>query len=303
MGSKAATLTDSRRTFVSLSDLAALTKVRITFAVTLTTGAGYALAAHRVDLGLLVASLGTFLAAAGSSVFNHVQEVEFDRKMKRTHDRPIPSGRVERGTAALIGVGFVLAGFLTLALAPNLALGKVVEGVGLCVFAVIWYNGIYTPLKRLTAWAVIPGAVIGALPPLIGWVVGGGTLTHPIAWLVAGFYFLWQIPHFWLIVIRHGSDYSQAGLPSLTDEFARPQLARLTFVWIVALALSGPVVPFAAMLSTSAVGLVGGASVAMLVVSGRLLTKPEPSGTIFRAFMAVNVYALVMTGVLFFGSL
>ena len=84
------------------------------------------------------------------------------------------------------------------------------------LITVVWYNGIYTPLKRVTAFAAIPGGVVGAIPPVIGWVSGGGDPTDARIIVVAFFFFVWQVPHFWLLLMRIGGDYERAGLPSLT---------------------------------------------------------------------------------------
>ena len=102
------------------------------------------------------------------------------------------------------------------------------------LFTILWYNGVYTYSKRLTAFAVVPGALTGALPPLIGWLAaGGGFWDKPIIFLEFLF-FTGQIPHFWLLVLKYGEEYSQAGIPALTNVFSLPQINRLTFTWVVA---------------------------------------------------------------------
>ena len=68
--------------------------------------------------------------------------------------------------------------------------------------ALIWYNGIYTPLKRKTAFAVVPGSVIGAIPPMVGYVAAGGSALDPQILAFAFFMFMWQIPHFWLLIMK-----------------------------------------------------------------------------------------------------
>jgi len=101
------------------------------------------------------------------------------------------------------------------------------------LFTILWYNGVYTYSKRLTAFAVVPGALTGALPPLIGWLAaGGGFWDKPIIFLEFLF-FTGQIPHFWLLVLKYGEEYSKAGIPALTNVFSLPQINRLTFTWVV----------------------------------------------------------------------
>jgi protoheme IX farnesyltransferase len=101
------------------------------------------------------------------------------------------------------------------------------------LITIFWYNTIYTYSKRITAFAVVPGAITGALPPLIGWVAaGGGVWDRPIIFLEFLF-FTGQIPHFWLMILKYGEEYKMAGLPSLTEIFSPKQINRLTFTWAV----------------------------------------------------------------------
>ena len=104
--------------------------------------------------------------------------------------------------------------------------------------AVLWYNGLYTGLKRVSAFAVVPGALVGAIPPAMGWSAGGGSLADPSLAALVFFFFMWQVPHFWLHLLTYGKEYAEAGLPSLTDVFSRDQMERLTFQWVSATAVS-----------------------------------------------------------------
>ena len=118
-----------------------------------------------------------------------------------------------------------------------LAGGTVAAIIG--IITLVWYNGIYTYSKRITAFAVVPGAVTGALPPLIGWVAaGGGVFDKPIIF-IEFLFFTGQIPHFWLLILKYGEEYRNAGIPSLTDILSRAQINRLTFIWVVTSVTSG----------------------------------------------------------------
>jgi protoheme IX farnesyltransferase len=96
------------------------------------------------------------------------------------------------------------------------------------------YNAIYTPLKKVTAFAVVPGSLVGALPPFIGWFAGGGQLMDERILWVSLFFFIGQIPHFWLLLLMFGKEYSLAGFPSLNSIFNDNQIKRLSFTWILA---------------------------------------------------------------------
>jgi len=164
-----------------LNTLLELSKVRITFAVSLTTITGYVLASGRFDSGLILPTLGIFLLACGSSALNHYQEKDKDAQMERTKDRPIPSGRISATNAMLFALSLSILG------SALIYIGSGMLALQLALLALIWYNAIYTPLKKKTAFAVVPGSVIGALPPLVGWVAGGGSLTDPRALIIAFF--------------------------------------------------------------------------------------------------------------------
>lgn len=148
--------------------------------------------------------------------------------MDRTKQRPIPSKKIKPLRALFISMSLILAGSLTLLFGINLT------ALGLGLIALILYNGIYTYLKRITAVAVIPGALVGTIPPLVGWVAGGGSVFERKILAVAFFFFIWQVPHFWLILLNYGKEYEKAGLPSLTRVFDTSQLKRITFIWMLA---------------------------------------------------------------------
>ena len=203
-----------------LSLLAQLTKARITVFVMLTAATGYIVAAGRLEWVMLLPLAGVYLLAAGASALNQVQEARTDGLMPRTMGRPIPSGRIDRSTALFVAGLMILLGLFCLASVGRNTVTLLYQGV----FAVLWYNGVYTGLKRVTAFAVVPGALIGSIPPLIGYTAAGGLPTDPLILLVAAFLFIWQVPHFWLLLLMWGDQYGQAGMPTLTRVFSRMQL-------------------------------------------------------------------------------
>ena len=209
-----------------------LCKIRISAFSALSATTGFVLAASGVKPQLLILAFGIFLLACGSGALNQYQERDTDALMERTRARPLPSGRILPRRALRFSLMLILAGSSFLLLTgslPALALG---------LSAVLWYNGVYTLLKRKTAFAVVPGALIGAIPPAIGWVAGGGRPEDPRLLVLCFFFFMWQIPHFWLFILNHGDEYHNAGLPSLTAVFSRPQLQRIVFTWVAATSVS-----------------------------------------------------------------
>jgi protoheme IX farnesyltransferase len=204
-----------------------LSKLRIMIPVSLTGFTGYFIYKPQLSVNLLLVTTGILLLAIAASVLNQIQEVEIDNKMNRTQSRPLPSGKISVQHAFIFFICTLASGSGILYVSSGLI--ALLTGL----LTIIWYNGIYTYAKRLTAFAVVPGALTGALPPLIGWVAaGGGLLDKPIIFL--GFlFFAGQIPHFWLLIMQYGEEYRMAGIPSLTDIFSISQINRLTFIWVV----------------------------------------------------------------------
>lgn len=204
-----------------------LSKLTIMLPVSLTGFTGYFIFNPHFTIKLILVSFGILLMAVSASAFNQIQEVALDSKMERTFDRPIPAGRITLTHALIFSLCSLFAGAFIIYSTGNVLAAL----IGL--FTVLWYNGIYTYSKRITAFAVVPGAVTGALPPIIGWVAaGGGIIDKPIIFL--GFlFFMGQIPHFWLVILKYGEEYNEAGIPALTEIFNKDQINRLTFTWVL----------------------------------------------------------------------
>jgi protoheme IX farnesyltransferase len=204
-----------------------LSKPKIMIPVSLTGFTGYFIFDPHLTPGIIITSLGILLLAVSASVLNQIQEVGIDSKMKRTLRRPLPSGIISiRNSVIFFSVTF-FSGIMILWSAGN------PKAAIIGLVTILWYNGVYTYSKRVTAFAVVPGAVTGALPPLIGWVAAGGDVWDKPIIFVEFLFFVGQIPHFWLLILKYGEEYKNAGMPSLTGIFTKSQINRLTFTWIV----------------------------------------------------------------------
>lgn len=194
---------------VSRSDWMELTKARLVTMSVFTALCGFMLGGSPFQwTALIVAVLGVSLLGAGASMLNHVVEIETDAQMDRTKNRPLPTGRVDVAVAERTG-GFLVA-------AGTLVLGLWQPWAGLLAFAAfVSYVLIYTPMKRYSPNCTVVGAIPGALPVLIGYVVRTGTLDLGGAILFA-ILFLWQLPHFMAIAWLCREDYARAGLPMVT---------------------------------------------------------------------------------------
>lgn len=273
-----------------VSILLDLTKLRISGASTFTAAAGYVAFLRGANAGLITALLGILLLAMGSSALNEVQEHKYDALMPRTANRPIPRGDLSPAMAALIAVVLALSGFLILLVAHNLTSAL------LGALALAWYNGFYTPLKRVSAFAVVPGSLIGALPPAIGWTAAGGNVADPSILALAFVFFIWQVPHFWLLVGLHAEGYEGAGYPTLVTLFGRPRLSRLTFTWTCGTAAACGLLPlFRVLVSRPAEIMLGLGALWLILGSLPLLKSGQDAPLYRRVFMNINLFALVLT--------
>lgn len=205
-----------------------LGKVRISLPIALSAFTGYALKSGLFDGQAWMLMAGVFLMSCSSGAINHIQEYKTDALMPRTKNRPIPSGKISLKGAIGVAFGFFAYGaFLLIANFPILVFIT-------SLLTLLSYNLIYTPLKKVTAFAVVPGSLVGALPPYIGWFAGGGDWANEQIFWVALFFFIGQIPHFWLLLLMFGKEYELAGFPSLHSLFNDNQIKRLSFTWILA---------------------------------------------------------------------
>lgn len=184
-----------------------LTKPRITFLIVLTSAAGFALASPgRVNyLGMFSAMFGIALLSSGIATLNQYIERDLDGLMKRTADRPLPSGKLSPWEALVFGSALTVGAELYLAILVN----PLSALLGLTVIA--GYLFAYTPLKTRTTLSTMVGAFPGAVPPLIGWTAARGDLSIE-AWVLFAILFLWQFPHFLAIAWMYREDYGRAGI-------------------------------------------------------------------------------------------
>ncbi len=213
-----------------MRDFFLLFRLPVSLMVGLSAAFGALLARPRLDGHCLGAALAAMLLAWGCSAWNQAQEFRTDALMARTAGRPLASGRMPVLAGVLLGAGCVLASCWIL---YELG-GRRLAGLGVGIALV--YNGIYTPLKKRTGFALLAGAIVGATPPLVGWLAAGGEPGDPLLALVYGLYALWQIPHFWLRAERDTEEYRRAGLPLPGFVFAAGKRGRLLEIWFYAFA-------------------------------------------------------------------
>ena len=204
-----------------------LVKARLTTLVLLTTLVGFYIGFRGpMDYVLMFHTLfGTALVAAGAAALNQLLEREYDAKMRRTADRPLPSGRLQPVTVMLFGGVCAVVGMVYLALWVNV-LTSLIGAVSL-----ISYLFIYTPLKRVTWLNTAVGAIPGGLPPLMGWTAARGELGGG-GWALFAILACWQLPHFFAIAWMYRDEYAKAGfkmLPNADPDGSRTAQQSVTY--------------------------------------------------------------------------
>ena len=208
----------------SLRDLLALVKPRITLMLLCTTVGGLYFAPGRPALDkVLLVLLGTALVVGGANALNMYLERVSDGLMRRTQNRPLPSGRVSPRVALWFGVGLGVASM------PILAIGANPLTALLGAIAFVSYVLVYTPMKKRSPMALFVGAVPGAMPPLMGWTAATGSLDAPGLVLFA-IMCLWQVPHFLAITFYASEDFERGGIKvmPLVESWGGVKMARRT---------------------------------------------------------------------------
>ncbi len=182
-----------------------LMKLRLAWLVAFSGAFGYSLAVDKVEWNsLILFLLAAFAITGAANIINQIIEVDLDKLMNRTQNRPLPSGRV--GVQEAVVLAIVLFSFATFIFLVEFNL----RACALAILSTILYGFVYTPLKRVGPIAVFVGAIPGAFPPMIGWVAATDQFGLEPGILFA-IQFFWQFPHFWAIAWVLDNDYKKAG--------------------------------------------------------------------------------------------
>lgn len=222
----------------AIISIPSLIKIRLSLLIAFSSLTGYVVAASSDFSDAWKLFLAVFLLAAGSAALNNFQDREIDKKMRRTWDRPIPKGKVHLNFVLILSSILIAIGLSWLFLIRNSFL---IQFLGIA--AVILYNFVYTPLKNKTTLAVFPGALCGMIPPLLGFLAAGGTIESARIWSLMIIMGIWQIPHFWLVLLCHMEDYNDSETKSMLKIFSVKQLGNILFVWVCVFAVMSLSVP------------------------------------------------------------
>lgn len=289
---KEATTIDNQIVVLSkIKDYSQFIKLRLTSLVLFSAVAGYLLAADTINyLDLIMLILGGLCVTGASNGFNQIIERETDKLMSRTAERPLPTQRMTVNEGLIVASILGVAGIAILwyFLNPLSAL--------LGAIALMLYTVVYTPLKKVTPFAVFVGAFPGSIPPLIGWAAYSGDLTLA-AWILFAIQFVWQFPHFWAIAWRLDEDYKRAGFKMLPSGGRDKASAFQILVYTIGL------IPVS--LTPIAFGVTGYISAAILLVAGAIflsqairlyltLSPEAASKLMFGSFLYLPVAQLAL---------
>lgn len=268
--------------------LAGLLKFRLSAAVTFSAVTGFLLFSRQAGPQLFFTAAGVFLLACGAAAMNQFSERKFDVLMDRTMRRPIPSDQVSPGTALVFATFLLISGSIVL-----LRAGTTPMLLG--VLTVFLYNVIYTSLKRVSWFAVIPGALVGAIPPVIGFTAAGGKSPDPVIVMFAVFMFLWQVPHFWLILIRYRNDYHKAGFKTLPDSMDDRTTSILVFIWVSITSVLLAIFSFSQIVFDNRISIILiPLNACFILLFWYVLFKPGTEKGARSAFILINAFSLAI---------
>jgi protoheme IX farnesyltransferase len=267
-----------------LGALAALSRVTLSLAVAFSSFAGFVSVFHAVSSRAIGTFAGVALLSAAASAVNQIQEKSLDAVMDRTRMRPLLTRHVSPVQALIFALCSTLAGLATLFFYTT-PLAALLGG-----FTLAWYCAVYTPLKRITLFAIPVGALTGALAPLIGCAAATGKIMGPAIGL-ACFLFFWQVPHFLLMLLKYGRQYEAAGFPYMSILKNESRFRGIVLVWCAAASASTLAFPL--------FGLVyGRALIATLIILNILfvlyfvfkMVRPPEIISINRAFGSLYLF-------------
>jgi protoheme IX farnesyltransferase len=236
-----------------MSDYVMLAKFRLSFLVVFSAVIGYLFAGHvAVNLThVFILAIGGMLVTSASNAINQVIERDIDKLMTRTQNRPLPTERMNILEAIVAAGAMGISGIIILTYFFNPTAGV------LSAISLLSYAFVYTPLKRVTSFAVFVGAIPGALPPMIGYVCATGEIDF-IAVLLFSTQFLWQFPHFWSIAWIQFDDYKKAGIMLLPSASGKTKMSAIQNVIYCAMLLVVSMIPY----FYNMVGIIGSSVIA-----------------------------------------
>jgi len=270
---------------LSIKDFMILTKFNLSFAVTLSAVFSFILVKQSITLDLLLPLVAVLLLALGVSALNQYQEYKDDAKMQRTKNRPIASQKITPKEGLLIAFYLIILSYITI----WFSLGF--QGLIIFTAVVFLYNIVYTKTKKTSVYAAVYGAILGVIPPLIGWLAGGGTALDIEFLAIALFYLVWQIPHFWLLILKYHEQYESAGFKTVASTFGIDRLERITFIWLLLTIICGL---FTIMVFPINSMIIFGLMLLLVLYTFSSVMSLRKTHKYIKVFMAINLYITLL---------
>jgi protoheme IX farnesyltransferase len=276
-------------------DYMALVKMSLSIMVVFSAVISYLLAPHVQFMWtrILLIGIGGFLVTGSANAVNQVVEKETDALMKRTAKRPVASGVMSEREAWIFAIITLVAGIFILAWYFNFT------SAILALASWFMYAYMYTPMKKVSSYSVLMGAIPGALPCLIGWTAGfpaGGEISWGGGWALFGIQFFWQFPHFWAIAWIAHKDYSAAGFKMLPSDAGPTKFSAIQAVIYSLLLIPVGLVPyFIDMSGMVSLWIVFAANIFMVVQAMRLyrsMTAAAARRVMFSSYIHLPVVLL-----------
>jgi heme o synthase len=275
-------------------DFLALTKPRVMTLVVFTGLCGLIAAPGSMPNVLaFTAVLCIALGAGAAGALNQWYEADIDALMKRTADRPLPAGRMDRETALHFGVGLSFFSVILMGFATNWVAAAILA------ISILFYVIIYTVwLKRRTPQNIVIGGAAGAFPPMIGWAAATGNVSSlPI--LLFSLIFLWTPPHFWALALFIESDYAKAGVPMLPVVSGEKTTRRQIFLYSIPMALCA-VAPWILQMSGAVYGVPAAAlSVIFVIMAFRIAAREAAVDDVMKPEKQLFKFSILYLFVLF----
>lgn len=219
-----------------IREYAVLAKFRLSMLVVISSVTGYFMQDEIILKEIIFLIAGGFLLTGAANGFNQIIERDLDKMMKRTQHRPLVKGTLSVREAFVVSLVWAVTGLFLLAMLNPLCFF-------LGLLSIFLYAGVYTPMKRLSPWAVFIGAFPGAMPPLLGYVGATGEfgMLPGILFLVQ---FMWQFPHFWAIAWVMDDDYKRAGFRLLPSKFGRNRSSSFQILIFTVVMIVGSFLPW-----------------------------------------------------------
>jgi protoheme IX farnesyltransferase len=271
-----------------------LTKPSVSLLMAASASTVYVVREPDLDWTALGVIFSLFMLFLGGATLNNYQDRDLDTRLQRTRERPLAAREIAPQAALIQALVLILAGTLGL-FSVGTSLALPMTGV----ISIFLYNFVYTPLKRKTVLAVIPGAVCGILPVLMGWMAAGGGPESPRLWILVVVFGVWQLPHFWLVVLANEGDYRRSGIPNMLRFLSVRQLRKLVFVWVAAFVVLSLFLPlYRVVLSDSATWVLLANALTLSSVFGFVLFLQRGGDRYHELFRYLNLSVAIVMSVI-----